>query len=117
MRWLLQLAVATADLALQYVGWQSPVEDVVDKYDRLHAFDRDPSLTPRAFQVEIIERSHAHLAGISHRPTRRSVSPIRALRLHRIPSECLGEHIDDPHRREPSSVLSREILQLWQTDP
>lgn len=28
----LQLAVATADLALQFVGWEKPVEDVVDKY-------------------------------------------------------------------------------------
>jgi len=27
-----QLAVATADLALQYVGWEKPVEDVVEKY-------------------------------------------------------------------------------------
>ncbi|CAF0842657.1 unnamed protein product [Didymodactylos carnosus] len=26
-----QLAVATADLALQYVGWEKPVDDVVDK--------------------------------------------------------------------------------------
>ncbi|UJR24859.1 hypothetical protein I4U23_006228 [Adineta vaga] len=26
-----QLAVATADLALQYVGWENPVEDVVEK--------------------------------------------------------------------------------------
>ncbi|CAF4408993.1 unnamed protein product, partial [Rotaria sp. Silwood2] len=26
-----QLAVATADLALQYVGWEKPVEDVVEK--------------------------------------------------------------------------------------
>jgi transportin-3 len=27
----IQLAVATADLALQYVGWEKPVEDVVEK--------------------------------------------------------------------------------------
>ena len=29
----LQLAVATADLALQFVGWEKPVEDVVNKYE------------------------------------------------------------------------------------
>lgn len=29
----IQLAVATADLALQFVGWEKPVEDVVNKYE------------------------------------------------------------------------------------